>query len=349
MPDPLISLLIAGVIALLIAWFFWPERGLFPSWQRARRMTERVLIEDTLKHIHLCELEHHLPTLESIAGALNVSTGRAADLLDQMFSLHLARMAGGEIRLTSEGRDYSLRIIRAHRLWEQYLAKETGYSTGEWHRRAHRHEHILSTEETDALSSRLWNPLYDPHGDPIPSSSGQMRPHGGQSLTAMSLNKPLKIVHIEDEPETVYDQLIAEGLRLGMFVQLVEVTPQRIRFWANGDEHILAPIVAANLSVVPVPDTPTHRTPTGKSLSGLHPGEKAQVLSLSPAFRSVERRRLMDLGIIPGTVVESELCSVSGDPTAYRIRGALIALRNEQANLIKVTHLKEAPHDPKKD
>ncbi len=134
-----------------------------------------------------------------------------------------------------------------------------------------------------------------------------------------------------------------------MFVHLVEVTPQRIRFWANGDEHILAPIVAANLSVVPVPETPTYETPPGKSLSGLHLGEKAQVLSLSPTVRGVERQRLMDLGIIPGTVVESEIRSASGDPTAYRIRGALIALRQEQANLIKVTHLKEALHDPKKD
>jgi len=349
MPDPLISLLIAGVITLLVACFFWPERGLFPSWRRTRRMTERVLIEDALKHIRLCELERHPPTLDSIAGVLNVSTGRAADLLDKMFSLDLARMKEGEISLTSEGRDYSLRIIRAHRLWEQYLAEETGHTAGEWHRRANRHEHSLSTGEIDALSSRLGNPLYDPHGDPIPSSSGHMKPHGGQPLTAMSLNKPLKIVHIEDEPETVYDQLIAEGLRLGMVLHLVEVTPQRIRFWANGDEHILAPIVAANLSVVPVPDTPTPKTPTGKSLSGLHPGEKAQVLSLSPAFRSVERRRLMDLGIIPGTVVESELCSASGDPIAYRIRGSLIALRQEQANLIKVTHLKEALNDPQKD
>jgi Fe2+ transport system protein FeoA len=44
----------------------------------------------------------------------------------------------------------------------------------------------------------------------------------------------------------------------------------------------------------------------------------------------------MDLGILPGTSVVAEMRSPGGDPTAYRIRGALIALRREQAELIQV-------------
>jgi len=49
-----------------------------------------------------------------------------------------------------------------------------------------------------------------------------------------------------------------------------------------------------------------------------------------------QRRRLMDLGVIPGTVVAAEMASPMGDPTAYRIRGALIALRKDQAGLIVI-------------
>ena len=45
---------------------------------------------------------------------------------------------------------------------------------------------------------------------------------------------------------------------------------------------------------------------------------------------------------VPGTVVENELTAPSGDPTAYRIRGALIALRREQAELVHVHRLGEA-------
>jgi Fe2+ transport system protein FeoA len=49
-----------------------------------------------------------------------------------------------------------------------------------------------------------------------------------------------------------------------------------------------------------------------------------------------QRRRLMDLGVIPGTIVAAEMASPMGDPTAYRIRGALIALRKDQAGLIVI-------------
>lgn len=44
-----------------------------------------------------------------------------------------------------------------------------------------------------------------------------------------------------------------------------------------------------------------------------------------------ERRRLMDVGIVPGSTVVAERSSPLGDPTAYRIRGGLFALRRIQA------------------
>jgi len=44
----------------------------------------------------------------------------------------------------------------------------------------------------------------------------------------------------------------------------------------------------------------------------------------------------MDLGIVPGTEVRAELQGPGGDPTAYRIRGAVIALRRQQAERIQV-------------
>jgi Fe2+ transport system protein FeoA len=42
----------------------------------------------------------------------------------------------------------------------------------------------------------------------------------------------------------------------------------------------------------------------------------------------------MDLGIVSGTPVSAELVSLGGDPTAYRVRGTLIALRRKQAEQI---------------
>jgi Fe2+ transport system protein FeoA len=50
---------------------------------------------------------------------------------------------------------------------------------------------------------------------------------------------------------------------------------------------------------------------------------------------------MLDLGIVPGTLVKAEMNSPSGDPTAYRVRGALIALRDEQAAYINIQRLEE--------
>jgi Fe2+ transport system protein FeoA len=47
----------------------------------------------------------------------------------------------------------------------------------------------------------------------------------------------------------------------------------------------------------------------------------------------------LDLGVLPGTVVHAEMQSPNGDPTAYRIRDALIALRAEQAEAIRIQRL----------
>lgn len=48
------------------------------------------------------------------------------------------------------------------------------------------------------------------------------------------------------------------------------------------------------------------------------------------------RRRLLDLGLINNTSVKSLMKSPSGDPTAYEIRGAVIALREDDASKILV-------------
>ncbi|MBK5107283.1 MAG: metal-dependent transcriptional regulator, partial [Anaerolineales bacterium] len=229
-----------------------------------------------------------------------------------------------------------LRIIRAHRLWEEYLAEHTGFSEAEWHDQAEKYEHLLSAEETKDLAQQLGNPVYDPHGDPIPGPSGQFKHHSGQPLNAMDLETPLRIVHIEDEPEDIYAQLVAEGITPGMFARLVENSPHRVRFWIGDEEHLLAPIVAANISVVPIPEQKIEQLQLGIPLNNLNPGEQGRVVALSPRLRGADRRRMMDLGILPGTTIEVEMTSPSGDPTAYKVRGALIALRKEQAQLIRV-------------
>ena len=63
-------------------------------------------------------------------------------------------------------------------------------------------------------------------------------------------------------------------------------------------------------------------------------GKKAKVKALTSD--GTIRRRMLDLGLIFDTVVEALQKSPSGDPVAYHIRGAVIALRSEEASKILV-------------
>lgn len=65
-------------------------------------------------------------------------------------------------------------------------------------------------------------------------------------------------------------------------------------------------------------------------LTSLPIGKVGRVLSLNS-------HRLHNLGIIPGTQITPLHISPAGDPTAYYIRGAVIALRYEDANQITVS------------
>jgi Fe2+ transport system protein FeoA len=70
------------------------------------------------------------------------------------------------------------------------------------------------------------------------------------------------------------------------------------------------------------------------TLDQLKVGQSATVTGLS--HQGANRSRLMDLGILPGTKIEAEMKSPLGDPTAYRVRGAIIALRKVQAQKIQI-------------
>jgi len=335
MLQPLLALVGGLLVLAVLVGLFWPDRGLYWSVLRGRRASQRVLMEDALKHLYDCESKGRRGSLASISGVLDVTRNHAADLLEQLETVELVTNAEGEFEFTDDGRQYALRIIRVHRLWESYLSRKTGLDPTSWHREAEIREHTLSEAETEALSASLGNPRFDPHGDPIPTAEGEIVPPPGQPLTDLEPGAIAEIVHVEDEPEAVFAQLVAEGLYPGMRVRLLDSTPQRVRFEADAEEHVLAPVLAANLSVL---ELPREEEPEGpfERLSGLSVGEKAEVVSLLPGLRNAERRRMMDLGLLPGTVVEAELRGPSGDPTGYRIRGAVIALRRDQADHIRV-------------
>ncbi len=336
--------LVWGVATLaLVALCVWPRHGLVARWRLTRLRAARVRTEDALKHFYKARLEGHAPTLESLAGAMSVSLNRAAETLADLQRGEFVTQSAQGPQLTPDGERYALNIIRAHRLWEQYLAEQTGVAESEWHRKAERQEHLITPEQANSLAAGLGYPTHDPHGDPIPDTEGGYVSGQGQSLQRVSVGQWARITHIEDEPDQVYAQIRAMGLYPGTLVRVVETDARRLRVWCNGEEQVLAPIVAANITAVALPESAEEDLSGVKVLSQVASGQRARVVRILPRCRGAERRRLMDLGVLPGTVVGSELNSPAGQLTAYRVRDALIALRAEQAALIQVSPLAELP------
>jgi len=73
------------------------------------------------------------------------------------------------------------------------------------------------------------------------------------------------------------------------------------------------------------------------TLNSIPLGTKCKVVELTAA--GPIRRRFLDLGLINGTEVEALTKSPSGDPIAYLIRGAVIAIRSDDASNIIVETL----------
>ncbi|MBI5692537.1 MAG: DtxR family transcriptional regulator [Verrucomicrobia bacterium] len=325
--------------ALAAAALFWPRHGAWSRWREARRLAERARQEDALKHILKCEANGETATVLSVAGALRLRDGAAAALLRELEARGLVSFEEGRLRLQPPGRELGLHVVRAHRLWESYLAEQTGVAEARWHRLAERQEHLLSPQQAQALAARLGHPLHDPHGDVIPERGERLAADTGQSLNTVPPGRAFTIVHIEDEPEVVYARLLRLGLRPGMRAYVVEKAPEGIVLWAEGREFSLVPSMANQLSVVELPSvTPADLRAEGY-LHELPPGVRARVLGLIPACRGPERRRLLDLGFVAGSEVEASLVSPTGDPTAYQVRGALVALRREQARVVRVARL----------
>ena len=70
------------------------------------------------------------------------------------------------------------------------------------------------------------------------------------------------------------------------------------------------------------------------TLAQLKQGDSAVVCKLTSTGGI--RRRLQDIGLIPGTKVECIHKSPLGDPSAFLIRGSVIALRCEDSSMIIV-------------
>jgi DtxR family transcriptional regulator, Mn-dependent transcriptional regulator len=333
MVDPKLALLVFAVLVAITLAVAWPRHGLWAKGRRLGRVSDRVRIEDTLKYLFHRNAAGSTVHPDALAGALEIRGAQARRLLGRVVASGLATREHAGFRLTAAGRSEALRIVRSHRILEQYFADRTGVAPAEWHDLAEAAEHELSPQEVERLASRLGQPRFDPHGDPIPTATGELPAGLGLSLTNLNEGQAGTIVHLEDEPREDYERLIGLGLALGKQVVKHGRSPDGVALELDGERLLLPHDLLDAVNVERGDGRVTRRR---RTLADIERGQSATVTRVSTECRGAQRRRLLDLGVVPGTEITAEMRSPSGDPMAYRIRGALIALRQQQARWIEV-------------
>lgn len=298
--------------------------------EAARR---RARIEDALKHLFDQEYRGRRGSFASLGGALRLDDRRLMQMLARMQQQGLVLARGQEFHLTPEGERVARQVVRAHRLLERYFADEARLPLRQVHAAAERGEHTLTPEQVDALAASLGHPRQDPHGDPIPGRDGEISPAGDTPVTAWPTDQFGRIAHLEDEPPLAFAQILAEGLRVGQVVRVVESTPERVVLTDGENEFRLAPAVAANVFLAPASPPAVTGLVT---LADLPDGRPGEIVALDASCQGFSRRRLMDLGFTPGARLEPQLSTFAGDPRGYRVRGTLVALRRDQARQVLV-------------
>lgn len=305
---------------------------------RTRRAREDD--ENALKHLFHQRGLGQAPSFSSLAGALRRRDRSLTGTIERLERAGLIETKGQTFALTASGETRARQIVRAHRLWERYLADEAGMPLRDLHKAADAHEHQLTPEQVERLDAMLGHPLVDPHGDPIPALAGELAPGEEVALTAWPVGVPATIAHLEDEPPNVYRQIEAAGLHVGRTIVVERATPGEVEINLGAETHAIPPLAAGNVFVVAAGEPA--RAPAGaRPLSELPTGASAEVVAIDAACRGYTRRRLLDLGFTPGTRLTAALDTFAGDPRAYRVRGTLIALRREQAAQVLVRETPE--------
>jgi DtxR family transcriptional regulator, Mn-dependent transcriptional regulator len=221
------------------------------------------VVEDYLKAIWMLQQAESPVATSRIAERLGLTSAAVTAMVKRLAEQGLLRHEPYYgVRLTGSGELAALRIIRRHRVLELFLVETLGYDWDGVHEEAERLEHAASDELIERLARLLGEPDRDPHGNAIPTATGEVDRERYPALGDLPPGESRRILEVEVEEPEQLRYLGSLNLRPGAEVTVLEKSPfdgpvsvvvnggqtvishqlaQRIRVRNPGDEKVRAP------------------------------------------------------------------------------------------------------------
>lgn len=214
-------------------------------------------MEDYLKAIFRLQQDDARVTTVALSAELGISAASVTNMVKRLADLSMvehSRYYG--VRLTDSGTKVALEVIRHHRLLELYLAEAMGYDWDKVHEEAERLEHHVSQEFESRMDELLGHPKYDPHGDPIPTTQGDLPSSEWHPLSDEPAGSNVILRRVSDRDSEHLRFLTDIGLKPGVGFEVVEGTDDGsdMEVRLDGDMHAIPPGLASGMQVERIDD-----------------------------------------------------------------------------------------------
>ncbi len=211
--------------------------------------------ENYLKAIYLATLESSsLVSTNDLAGRMGTTAASVTDMLKRLSKkllINYRRYYG--VGLTASGRRVGAELTRRHRLWEVFLVDKLSLDWVEVHEMAEQLEHVSSAVLIDRLDAYLGYPQFDPHGEPIPQSDGELPRFDFLSLDQMDQGDCFVFRAVGNTDASFLHYLTRQGLSIGCEMELVDKDKysgaMRICLTGSEKEFVITERIAADIFV----------------------------------------------------------------------------------------------------
>jgi len=209
-------------------------------------------VEDYVKAIYTLDSGEGAVSTTALAERLDVRPASVSGMLPKLTALGLVEHVPYRgVRLTERGTRVALEVVRHHRLLELFLVENLGMSWDEVHAEAEVLEHVLSEELEELIAAKLGDPVFDPHGDPIPSRELTVPADESRDLYALDPGESGTFVRVSDADPAMLRFLSERGIAPGVELEVIERQPfdGPLYVKAKDEVHVLGAVLARAMRV----------------------------------------------------------------------------------------------------